>query len=97
SHRFGFDLETLRARQLRFTIVCFVVMAVPGVGLVVALGTVSTEDWWNDFALRFLIAVGAALILFVVGMVLAQVLRQLVPESWALFTDTASLGITALL
>lgn len=97
SHRFGFDLETLRARQVRFTIMCFVVMAVAGVGLVVALGTVTTEDWWNDFALPFLIAVGAALILFVVGMVLAQVLRQLAPESWALFTDTASLGITALL
>lgn len=97
STRFGYELEALRVRQRRFTTVCFVIMGVAAVGLAVGLATVSEGDWWGQFALPFLVAIGAALLLFIVGMVLAQVLRQLVPESWALFTDTAALGVTALL
>lgn len=94
--RFGYSLATLRASQRRFITACYAVMAVVGVALAVWLALVSTGDWWSEFALPFLIAIGAGLLAFILGMVLTQVLRQLVPQRWRLVTDTVALSVTTL-
>ncbi|HRQ00924.1 MAG TPA: hypothetical protein PK781_10790 [Terrimesophilobacter sp.] len=95
--RFGFDLATLRATQRRFTLASYGIMAVAALGLAVWLGAVGEGDWFAGFITPFLIAVGAGLVAFILGVVLAQVLRQLRSSVPRLFTDTAAVALTGLL
>jgi len=95
--RFGYDLATVRATQRRFTLASYGIMAVVALGLAVWLGAAGEGDWFAGFVTPFLIAVGAGLVAFILGVVLSQVLRQLRPRSPHLFTDTAAVAVTALL